>query len=357
MIAQTPTETSEAVASLLSLIAPLPCAVDFRPYFTIHDPSFAALAVLPPGTPPPPMLLGVTNVFFVKALPTWPHVLSVGYKPPPRPPVVVGGSSSAGVPEGSGGMSGRLRAWGRGAIQAARARYKGPQQLLSDYVARLWSGHEPVTKPDLAVLRSLEEVEGEGDNAAEFADVFHSNSVVLRCHFAELTHNFLAPFTPYLRGALPCPGRSPFVSPPQLKPFDTAVFLKVTTAVAASPQTNRFLAGLLLFATKSLPRSPTSGVRGVRLLCGRAGSQELGEQGPGPFLRHRFKPSWLQLYRRFLASPNFVSWFQRRRTAGASVQSRAWQRARVATDITSFLPTMSEVSRMALAVGSRRDLI
>lgn len=257
MIAQTPTESSEAVASLLSLIAPLPCAIDFRPYFTIHDPSFAALAVLPPGTPPPPMLLGVTNVFFVKALPTWPHVLSVGYKPPSRPPVVAGGSS-ADAPEGSpGGVSGRLRAWGRGAIQAARARYKGPQQLLSDHVARLWSGHEPVTKPDLAVLRSLEEVEGEGDNAAEFADVFHSNSVVLRCHFAELTHNFLAPFTPYLRGALPCPGRSPFVSPPQLKPFDAAVFIKVFTAVAASPRTTCLPAGLL--PGNRFVRSPGSG--------------------------------------------------------------------------------------------------
>lgn len=79
-------------------------------------------------------------------------------------------------------------------------------------------------------------------------------------------------------------------------------------------------------------------------MCGRVELQELGEQGPGPFLRHRFKPSWLQLYRRFLVSPNFVSWFQRRRAAGASVQSHAWQRARVAKDITSFLPTMSEVS-------------
>ena len=43
---------------------------------------------------------------------------------------------------------------------------------------------------------------------------------MLRCHFAELTHNFLAPFTPYFLGAPPCPGRSPFESPPQLRPFD-----------------------------------------------------------------------------------------------------------------------------------------
>jgi hypothetical protein len=69
----------------------------------LSDPSFAVLASLPPSHPPPRMLLGVTNVFFVKALPAWPHVLSVGYKPPSKPPPQSGG--------------GGLRAWGRGAIQ------------------------------------------------------------------------------------------------------------------------------------------------------------------------------------------------------------------------------------------------
>lgn len=49
VVAPTPSDSSGAVAALLSLVAPLPCALDFRPYFTIHDPIFASLAATPPG--------------------------------------------------------------------------------------------------------------------------------------------------------------------------------------------------------------------------------------------------------------------------------------------------------------------
>lgn len=37
-------DTSAAVAALMGLIAPLPYAADYRPYFTIHDPDFVALS-------------------------------------------------------------------------------------------------------------------------------------------------------------------------------------------------------------------------------------------------------------------------------------------------------------------------
>lgn len=59
---------SSTVAALLSLLAPFPYSLDWRPYFTIHDPAFARLAG---GEPPSaanglPMLLGVTNLYFLK---------------------------------------------------------------------------------------------------------------------------------------------------------------------------------------------------------------------------------------------------------------------------------------------------
>ena len=51
------------------MIAPLPYSADFRPYFTIHDGDFGALAAgqLPDGGNALPRLLGVTNLYFLKA--------------------------------------------------------------------------------------------------------------------------------------------------------------------------------------------------------------------------------------------------------------------------------------------------
>lgn len=62
---------STAVAALIALITPLPYSADFRPYFTIHDASFAALAThqLPSNSNSLPRLLGVTNLYFLKVLP------------------------------------------------------------------------------------------------------------------------------------------------------------------------------------------------------------------------------------------------------------------------------------------------
>ncbi len=66
-------DCSTAVAALLSLITPLPYSADFRPYFTIHDPSFAPMAA---GTMPGadnglPRLLGITNLYFLKVCASW----------------------------------------------------------------------------------------------------------------------------------------------------------------------------------------------------------------------------------------------------------------------------------------------
>ena len=72
---------SGAVAALLSLLTPFPYAADYRPYLTIHDPCFARLAggILPSLENGLPCLMGVTNFYFIKALPAWPNVLSTGY--------------------------------------------------------------------------------------------------------------------------------------------------------------------------------------------------------------------------------------------------------------------------------------
>lgn len=236
VVAPSPSECSAAVAALVALVAPLPYAGDFRPYFTIHDRAFAGMAAgrlpdpargagegvaplpaaagtgaapapalaaaaggaaatvtspaaaadtggvngasnggstsgaeaeesssssgataggvaqdaagnaeaAPPlpdwavaaaaqaaqaAAEPPPHVLGITNLFFVKTLATWPHVLSVGDKPPPA----VGGPRG-----GAGGMgagNGRpLSATARPgmiakAVQAFRQRRQGAMQV------------------------------------------------------------------------------------------------------------------------------------------------------------------------------------------------------------------------------------
>jgi hypothetical protein len=72
LVAPTPGETSAGVAALLSLVAPLPYAADFRPYYCIHDTAFSRMAsgLLPgPEARDVPTLLGVTNLYFIRVGP------------------------------------------------------------------------------------------------------------------------------------------------------------------------------------------------------------------------------------------------------------------------------------------------
>ena len=76
------------VLGLISLISPLTCGSDFRPYFTIHDSDFKliqnkqkvqiisllSLTCLEITS----TILGVTNPIFCKALQHWPHTIFIG---------------------------------------------------------------------------------------------------------------------------------------------------------------------------------------------------------------------------------------------------------------------------------------
>ncbi|XP_024525633.1 protein DENND6A [Selaginella moellendorffii] len=287
VISPTPSQCCEAVAGLISLIAPLPCSVDFRPYFTIHDPGFASLNSCTEEDRIPPMILGVTNVFFLKALKMFPHVLSVG----------ACGSLDRKKVAGKATSQGRLQKQ----IQLVRrlypanllARKEGPLCLMGEHREALWTTHSPATKGDVQVLNRLV-------NAEPSLCIEESTSVVnndaLRRHFLELTTNFLAPFGPYLRASTPQEGISPFLGPPPLPPFDALTFLEA--------------------------------------LAGR---------GPGKFLSKRSNTHWLNLYRQFLEGPNFMPWFQRRRAVAEQEQHRLWRDACNKADVRVFLRKMTEV--------------
>lgn len=66
--APAPGACSAAVVALLSLLAPFPFSLDWRPYFTIHDAAFSRLAAgeAPAAANGLPLVIGLTNLFFLK---------------------------------------------------------------------------------------------------------------------------------------------------------------------------------------------------------------------------------------------------------------------------------------------------
>ncbi|XP_045790149.1 protein DENND6A isoform X2 [Trifolium pratense] len=298
IIAPTPPQCCEAVASLVSLVAPLLCSVDFRPYFTIHDPVFARLNSIQEGESFPPMILGVTNLFFLKALRNIPHIVSVGSPPPNSNRLPLSSRSStgrvSGKPEGLGIQQLSLRKFSPSSLlNAVKMRRDGPLCLMTEHKEAIWSTYSATTKPDTSILNRLIDA-GLSPRVEESMSVV--NNEILRRHFIELTTNFLAPFSPYFRTTMPLEGSSPYTDPPSLPPFDA----------------NEFLASL-------------------------------SARGPGKFILKRMKSNWLDLYRRFLNGPNFMPWFQRRRAVSVQEQERLWRQARIKTDIHQLISKFSEV--------------
>ncbi|GJX07900.1 protein DENND6A [Tanacetum coccineum] len=257
---QTTPQCCEAVASLVSLVAPLFVSVDFRPYFTIHDPYFARLNSLQEGDMFPSMVLGVTNLFFLKSLRSVPHIVSVGTP----------AHNSSRVPFSSRASTGRISGRPEGfsfpqlnlkkfsplnLLNAVKLRRDGPLCLMTEHKEAVWSSYMPIMKPDTSILNRLVDA-GLSPRVEESMSVV--NNEILRRHFLELTTNFLAPFGPYFRPNTPSVGSSPFVDPPPLSAFDADEFL---------------------------------------------GS--LSTRGPGKFLSSRMRSNWLDLYRRFKNGHNF----------------------------------------------------
>ncbi|KAG6627430.1 protein DENND6B isoform X1 [Carya illinoinensis] len=297
IIAPTPPQCCEAVASLVSLVAPLLYSVDFRPYFTIHDPVFAHLNSLQEGDIFPPMVLGVTNLFFLKALRNIPHIVSVGSPTNSNQPNLAARSSS-------GKISVRSQAFGlqqlslkrfspSNLLSAVKLRRDGPLCLMTEHKEAIWSTYAATTKPDTSILNRLIDA-GMSPRVEESMSLV--NNEILRRHFLELTTNFLAPFGPYFRSKTPSEGSSPFVDPPPLSPFNADEFLA-----------------------------------------------SLSARGPGKFLSKRMKSNWMDLYRRFLKGSNFMPWFQRRRAVAEQEQHKLWRQARMKTDIQQFISKMSEL--------------
>lgn len=68
-------QCSHSVLGIMSLISPITYHGDFRPYFTVYDDDFKHFCNLHDRDMLPPLLLGVTNPFFLKVMPKFPHIL------------------------------------------------------------------------------------------------------------------------------------------------------------------------------------------------------------------------------------------------------------------------------------------
>ncbi|XP_073296671.1 uncharacterized protein [Primulina huaijiensis] len=298
IIAPTPPQCCEAVAGLVSLVAPLLFSVDFRPYFTIHDPEFSILNSLPEGAIFPPMVLGVTNLFFLKALHNMPHIISVG--------TPISNSSRLNIDSRAsyGGISAQEERFNfqhlsvrkftaANFLNAVKLKRDGPLCLMTEHKEAVWSNYASVTKPDTSILNRLVDA-GLSPRVEESMSVV--NNDILRRHFLELTTNFLAPFGPYFRANTPSEGSSPYSDPPSLPSFSTEEFLST-----------------------------------------------LSERGPGKFLLKRMKSNWLDLYRRFLKGHNFLPWFRRKRAVAEQEQYKMWRQARIKSNINQLIAKMSEL--------------
>lgn len=313
VIAPTPSQVCEAVAALVSLVAPLPCSVDFRPYFTIHDPDFSGLNSVKEGERGPQMVLGVTNLFFLKALKNVPHVISVGTPNSTPSRLKLSPLNRSSTQTGNRRLSLQLqlspltRFSPANLLKVARVRKDGPLSLMSEHRECLWTSYAAATKPDTSVLNRLVDA-GVSPRTEESMSMV--NNEVLRRHFLELTTNFLAPFGPFLRATTPQEGSSPFRDPPPLPPFHAHDFL-----------------------------------------------EGLAARGAGKFLAKRLRANWLDLYRRFLEGPNFMPWFQRRRAVAEQEQHRIWRQARSKADVETFLTSMTEVEVLDSFSAVERHLI
>jgi len=81
VLAPSPDRCSQAVLAIASLIAPIAYRGDFRPYFTIYDSDFMEICRKhdqKKGSGLDPVILGVTNPYFLKSLEYWPNVISMG---------------------------------------------------------------------------------------------------------------------------------------------------------------------------------------------------------------------------------------------------------------------------------------
>ncbi|KRX91462.1 Protein DENND6B, partial [Trichinella pseudospiralis] len=191
VMAPSPDVSSAVVQSLISLIWPLQYRYDYRPYFTIQDSDFKEYLLSQPGIQHH-VILGTTNLYFIKAMENWPHVLRFSTDSKRK------GKRTAGTH--------KIR---------RHIGLKGMEEK-----AGLFSKYKCLLSKHGVLMKKL--MKGTHTNRPKEAQ-----SMMIRRHFMDLTHSFLFPLEQYLANMMPLQKDiSPWKDAPRLREFDKEEFLK-----------------------------------------------------------------------------------------------------------------------------------
>ncbi|XP_054728711.1 protein DENND6B [Anastrepha obliqua] len=257
VVGTSPADCSHMVQTLVSLISPIEYCAEARPYFTIHDSEFKEFT-REYGKTPPPVILGVTNPFFIKLLKDWPHMLRLVdnqmnmqqhqqfHKNMRNSDSVTSfNSSSTGIirkslpSTGASLTSNTIAAAGDGTSPGLYTKYKPFLKKDKNLIKKVLAGIK-TKRPD------------------------HVQTALIRRHLLELTQSFMIPLERYIASLMPLQKDiSPFKSAPNANTFKLDDFLATI------------------------------------------------EQS-GPHLTSPLKGDWKGLYRRFFNSPNFRGWYDSR---------------------------------------------
>uniref|UniRef100_A0A915PQ42 UDENN domain-containing protein n=1 Tax=Setaria digitata TaxID=48799 RepID=A0A915PQ42_9BILA len=177
VLAQNPSECSNFVQSLISLIWPLRYASDYRPFFTIHDAEFREYSSK--TNPWPDVILGVTNPFFAKIFQNWPHIIRL--VPSEEQQTVVGGK--------------RKKVWNKRILETKYG---------------LFSQYKMFLQKDKTLFKG----------ALKSNNSYNTNGAELQRRILDLTQNFMMPLENYVSSLMPLKKHlSPFKNVPQIYPF------------------------------------------------------------------------------------------------------------------------------------------
>ena len=192
IIATSPTDSSHIVQALTSLIHPLEYHAEVYPYFTIHNSEFKEFAGS--VTPPPAVILGVTNPYFAKSLQSWPHTIRISE------PLQINHNSENPVPH-------------------RKIERVSLQKFLMDTSGSIYTQHKPFLQKDKSLVKKIL-------NGVKTRRPTAVQSVILRRYFLELTQSFMIPLERYMSTLMPlAKDISAFRAPPVPAQFKEDTFL------------------------------------------------------------------------------------------------------------------------------------
>ncbi|KAF7492016.1 Protein DENND6A [Sarcoptes scabiei] len=194
VITQTPNVCSEIVNALVHLISPLKYGADYRPFFTIHDSEFREY-IGNQSKSLPPVILGVTNPFFVKTLQEWPHLIKINEN----------------IHEHVGKMKKFVH------IESMLKMISTSKSL--EIKTGVYTKYKPFLQKDREILKKLL-------NGIENSRSSEAQKLILHRFLAELTQSFLIPLERYFASLMPLARNlSPFKRPPLLHHFKIDDFI------------------------------------------------------------------------------------------------------------------------------------